>query len=79
MAEGENATTSLKLKHSWQIYEENRKLRPPLDDSGPRQSKDDQHREPFGPRGASGKRDPAKMRPQRRRKIPIDFDPGLTA
>ena len=28
MAEGENATTSRKLKHSWQIHEENRKLRP---------------------------------------------------
>ena len=79
MAEGENATTSRKLKHSWQIHEENRKLRPQLDDRGPQQSEDDQHREQFGPRGASGKPDPAKMRPQRRRKIPTDFDPGLTA
>jgi hypothetical protein len=57
MAEGENATTSRKLKHSWQIHEENRKLRP-----------------------QSMTADlPAKMGPQRRRKIPIDFDPGLTA
>jgi hypothetical protein len=74
MAEGENATTSRKLKHSWQIYEENRKLRPRLDDYGPRQSEDDQQREAFGPRGVSGKRGPAKMVPQRRKKTPTDFD-----
>ena len=77
MAEGENATTSRKLKHSWQIYEENRKLRPQLDDSGARQSEDDQQPEQFGPRGLFGKREPAKMVPQRRRKNPTGF--GHTA
>jgi len=74
MAEGENATTSRKLKHSWQIYEENRKLRPQLDDSGPRQisSRTSSAR-------VSGKRHPTKIVPQRRRKAPTDFDPGHTA
>lgn len=78
MAEGEN-TTNRKLKHSWQIYEENRRLRPQLDDGGSRQSEDDQQREQFGPRGVLGKPDPAKMVKQRQKKTPTVFDPGHTA
>ncbi|WP_423881103.1 hypothetical protein [Bradyrhizobium sp.] len=79
MAEGENATENRKLKHSSQIYEENRRVRPQLDDGRPRQSEDDQQREQFGPRGVLGKPDPAKMVPQRKKKTPTDFDPGHTA
>jgi hypothetical protein len=78
MAEPDNATAKRQTKHSWQIYDENRKLRPQVDDGLPRQSEDDQQREQFGPRGVPGKPDPAKMVPQRKKKTPSDFDPGHT-
>jgi hypothetical protein len=79
MAERDNATAKPTKKQSWQIYEENRRLRPQLDDGLPRQSEDDQQREQFGPRGVPGQPDPAKMVPQRKKKTPSDFDPGHTA
>lgn len=78
MADRENATAKKETKRSWQIYEENRRWRPQVDDGRPRQSEDDQQREQFGPRGVLGKPDPAKMVPQRRKKTPTDFDPGHT-
>ena len=78
MADRENAAARQEPKRSWQIYEENRRWRPQLDDGRPRQSEDDQQREQFGPRGVLGKPDPAKMTPQRRKKTPTDFDPGHT-
>jgi hypothetical protein len=78
MADREHATANKETKKSWQIYEENRKLRPQVDDGLPRQSEDDQQRERFGPRGVLGKPDPAKMTPQRKKKTPTDFDPGHT-
>jgi len=79
MADRERATTKKELKHSWQIYEENRRWRPQVDDGRPRQSEDDQQRQQFGPRGVPGQPDPAKMVPQRKKKTPTDFDPGHTA
>ena len=79
MAEPEKPTANKETKHSWQIYDENRRLRPQLDDGRPRQSEDDQQREQFGPRGVPGQADPAKMVPQRKKKTPTDFDPGHTA
>jgi hypothetical protein len=39
-------------------------------------SEEDIQREQFGARGAPGKRDPAKMTPQREKKQPKDVDPG---
>lgn len=78
MAERENATAGRPLKRSWQIYDENRRLRPQVDDGRPRQSEDDQQREKFGPRGVPGQPDPARMVPQRKKKTPSDFDPGHT-
>jgi hypothetical protein len=78
MAERDNATAKPQVKQSWQIYEENRRLRPQLDDGLPRQSEDDQQREQFGPRGVPGQPDPARMVPQRKKKTPSDFDPGHT-
>jgi hypothetical protein len=41
-----------------------------LDDGKPRLSEDDIQREQLGPRGVPGKPDPAKMTPQREKKIP---------
>ncbi len=79
MADRENGTAKKQTKRSWQIYDENRRWRPQVDDGRPRQSEDDQQREQFGPRGVLGKPDPAKMVPQRRKKTPTDFDPGHTA
>jgi hypothetical protein len=78
MADQEKATAPKELKHSWQVYEENRRWRPQVDDGRPRQSEDDLQRERFGPRGVLGKPDPAKMVPQRKKKTPTDFDPGHT-
>jgi hypothetical protein len=78
MADREHTTAKTETKRSWQIYDENRRLRPQLDDGMPRQSEDDQQRELFGPRGVPGKADPAKMTPQRKKKTPTDFDPGHT-
>ncbi|HET7888272.1 MAG TPA: hypothetical protein VFL62_18775 [Bradyrhizobium sp.] len=78
MAERDDAIAKAQTKRSWQIYDENRKLRPQLDDGRPRQSEDDQQREQFGPRGVQGQPDPAKMVPQRKKKTPTDFDPGHT-
>ena len=78
MSDQKNATDKSGLKGSWQIYDENRRLRPQVDDGLPRQSEDDQQREQFGPRGVPGKPDPARMVPQRKKKTPSDFDPGHT-
>jgi hypothetical protein len=78
MTDRENGIPNPKPKHSWQIYEENRRWRPQVDDGLPRQSEDDQQREQFGPRGVPGGPDPAKMVPQRKKKTPTDFDPGHT-
>lgn len=79
MADRENAIHNQPLKPSSQIYDENRRWRPQVDDGRPRQSEDDQQREQFGPRGVPGKPDPARMVPQRKKKTPTDFDPGHTA
>jgi hypothetical protein len=79
MADRENAIRNQPLKPSSQIYDENRRWRPQVDDGRPRQSEDDQQREQFGPRGVPGKPDPARMVPQRKKKTPTDFDPGHTA
>jgi hypothetical protein len=66
-------------KISRQIYDESIKIRRQVDDGKSRLTKDEIQREQFGPRGLSGKPDPAKMVAQRRKKTPSDFDPGHTA
>lgn len=50
-----------------------------IDDGRPRLSEDDMQRAELGPRGEPGKRDPARMTPQRKKKTPTDFEPGHTA
>jgi hypothetical protein len=40
---------------------------------------DDMQRDLFGPRDVSGKADPAKMTPQRKKKTPEEIDPGHAA
>ncbi len=67
------------LKSSRQIYDESLRPRRQVQDREPRQSEDDQQREQLGPRGVPGQPDPAKMVPQRRKKTPLDVDPGHTA
>jgi hypothetical protein len=79
MATQPNQSLGRDQKTSRAIYDESIKIRRQVDDGQPRRSEDDIQREQFGPRGALGKPDPAKMVPQRRKKTPSDFDPGHTA
>jgi hypothetical protein len=79
MAKPNTGTSTTERKSSRQMYDESTGVHRQVDDGQPRQSEDDQQREQFGPRGAPGKPDPAKMVPQRKKKTPTDFDPGHTA
>lgn len=51
----------------------------PLNGVEPEKSEEDQQREKLGPRGIPDAPDPAKMTPQRAKKIPTPVDPGYTA
>jgi hypothetical protein len=48
----------------------------PINGREPNFSEDDIQREQLGPRGVPGKKDPAKMTPQREKKTPKDVDQG---
>jgi hypothetical protein len=51
----------------------------PLNGIEPAKSEDDLQREELGPRGVPGAPDPAKMTPQREKKMPKNDDPGHTS
>ena len=51
----------------------------PIDGPEPTFSEDDIQREQLGPRGVPGVEDPAKMTPQRGKKMPKNVDPGHPA
>jgi hypothetical protein len=51
----------------------------PINGREPELSEDDIQREELGPRGVPGKESPARMTPQREKKMPNDVDPGHTA
>jgi hypothetical protein len=51
----------------------------PVNGREPDFSEDDIQGEELGPRGVPGKSDPAKMTPQRNKKMPKNVDPGHTA
>jgi hypothetical protein len=51
----------------------------PLNGVEPEKSEDDIQRELLGPRGVPGAPDPAKMTPQRAKKMPHYVDPGHPA
>lgn len=51
----------------------------PLNGSEPARTEDDEQRKELGPRGVPGAADPAKMTPQREKKMPKNDDPGHTA
>jgi len=51
----------------------------PIDGPEPTFSEDDIQREQLRPRGAPGAEDPAKMTPQRQKKMPKNVDPGHPA
>jgi hypothetical protein len=51
----------------------------PINGPEPTFSEDDIQREQLGPRGLPGAEDPAKMTPQRQKKMPKNVDPGHAA
>jgi hypothetical protein len=51
----------------------------PINGPEPTFSEDDIQREQLGPRGVPGVEDPAKMTPQREKKMPKNVDPGHPA
>lgn len=57
------------------------KMRPDPNDPDTWPSEDDIQREKLGPRGVPGEPDPARMTPQRKKKMPTDKGsaPGYTA
>ena len=51
----------------------------PINGPEPTFSEDDIQRVQLGPRGVPGAEDPAKMTPQREKKMPKNVDPGHSA
>jgi hypothetical protein len=51
----------------------------PINGVEPDKTEDDIQREQLGPRGVPGEPDPARMTPQREKKMPANPDPGHTA